>query len=97
MYEKLDRLRAEVAHRRRKVEYEKKKLRDSEERLKEAEDNQILADVGALNLTPEQLAEFLKLVSGKTPDHERIAQLYPSSDEVETEIKESEDEKDEED
>ena len=42
------------------------KLKAAEAKLQEAENSQILADVGALNLSPEQLAEFLKLAtSGK--------------------------------
>ena len=36
--------------------------------LREAENSQILADVGAMKLTPEQLAQFLQLAaSGKLP------------------------------
>ena len=66
MYEKLDKLRAEVERWKKKIEDDKVKLRQAEERLEKAENEQILADVGALNLKPEQLAEFLKLVaSGK--------------------------------
>lgn len=63
MYEKLDKLRADVRRWRRKLEDDKAKLKLAEQKLQEAENSQILADVGALNLTPEQLAEFLKLVS----------------------------------
>ena len=63
MYEKLDKLRAEVRRWRRKLEDDKAKLKLAEQKLQEAENSQILADVGALNLTPEKLAEFLKLLS----------------------------------
>lgn len=63
MYEKLDKLRADVRRWRRKLEDDKVKLKLAEQKLQEASNSQILADVGALNLTPEQLAEFLKLVS----------------------------------
>ena len=63
MYEKLDKLRAEVTRWEQKIEDDKAKLKQAQERLKEAEHSQIIADVGALNLSPEQLAEFLKLVT----------------------------------
>lgn len=62
MYERLDKLRAEVKKLENKVEADKKKLKAAEERLKEAENLQILSDVGAMNLTPEQLAQFLKMM-----------------------------------
>lgn len=62
MYEKLDRLRADVEKLKAKIEDDKNKLRLAEQRLKEAENAQILADVGAMNLTPEQLAQFLQMV-----------------------------------
>ena len=67
MYEKLDKLRAEVERCKKKVEDDRAKLKAAEEKLKEAESSQILADVGALNLSPEQLAEFLKLVTSAKP------------------------------
>ena len=63
MYERLDKLRAEVERCKRKVEDDRLRLKAAEQKLQEAENTQILADVGALNLSPEQLAEFLKLVS----------------------------------
>lgn len=64
MFEKLDKLRAEVERRKKKIEEDKLKLKQAEENLEKAENEQILADVGALNLKPEQLAEFLKLFAG---------------------------------
>ena len=68
VYEKLDRLRAEVERLKAKLEDDKARLRAAEMKLKEAENSQILADVGALNLTPEQLAQFLQLAaSGQLP------------------------------
>ena len=78
MYEKLDKLRAEVERCKKKIEDDKARLKNAEARLQEAENSQILEDVGALNLTPEQLAEFLKLVSAgkignvKTTIHEPV-------------------------
>ena len=64
MYEKLDKLRAEVKRWEQKIEDDKAKLRQAQEKLEKAENEQILADVGALKLKPEQLAEFLKLATG---------------------------------
>lgn len=63
MYEKLDKLRAEVERWKNRIEEDKGKLKLAEQKLQEAENTQILADVGALHLTPEQLAEFLKLAA----------------------------------
>ncbi len=67
-YEKLDKLRAEVERIKRKIAEEKVRLQAAEQRLQEAENSQILADVGAMKLTPEQLAEFLqRMKNGKNP------------------------------
>lgn len=63
MYEKLDKLRAEVGRCKNRIEDDKAKLKLAEQKLQEAENTQILADVGALHLSPEQLAEFLKLAA----------------------------------
>lgn len=62
MYERLDKLRAEVERIKKKIEDDKARLKAAELRLKNAENSQILADVGALNLSPEQLAQFLQMV-----------------------------------
>lgn len=66
MYEKLEKLRAEL----RRAEKRKKdadlKLKTAQERLKEAENAQILSDVGTFHMTPEQVAEFLKLAASGT-------------------------------
>lgn len=100
MYEKLDKLRAEVERCRRRVEADKRKLKDAEERLKDAESMQILADVNALNLTPEQLAEFLKLVTSGKPIVKTLESVFKKNtndnDPDEDEYDESEDTEDEE-
>ena len=62
MYERLDKLREEVKRRKKMIEVAKMRLKEAEEKLREAENSQILSDVGELNLSPEELAEFLKLV-----------------------------------
>ena len=100
MYEKLDKLRAEVERWKRRVESDKAKQKAAEDRLKEAESTQILADVNALNLSPEQLAEFLKQVASGKPlanTHElAVKHNANNNDPDEDEYDESEDTEDEE-
>lgn len=68
MYERLDKLRADLEKaRKRKVEAEAR-VKEAEEKLREAENTQVLNDVNALKLSPEQVAQFLKLAaSGQLP------------------------------
>ncbi|MBQ7616227.1 MAG: DUF4315 family protein [Butyrivibrio sp.] len=90
MYERLDKLRAEVERCRKKVEDDKLRLKAAEQKLQEAENSQILADVGALNLSPEQLAEFLKLVSNGQVGNVATGNTYAAaSKETVTETKEN--------
>lgn len=63
MYEKLDRLRGEVKRLRTRVEDDQARLKSAVEKLKKAENDQILSDVSAMNLGPEELAQFLQLMS----------------------------------
>ena len=75
MYEKLDKLRADLKRAREKKADIEARIKNLEQRLKEAEESQILTDVKQLNLTPEQLAKFLQLAtSGQLP--------MPGKDEV---------------
>ncbi|MGN0254401.1 MAG: DUF4315 family protein [Eubacterium sp.] len=68
MYEKLDKLRDEVRRATKKKKDADLRLKTAQEKLREAENSQILSDVGALNMTPEQVAQFLKMAaSGKLP------------------------------
>lgn len=68
MYEKLDKLRAELDRAKQRRADADAKVKQLEQKLKEAENTQILADVGALKLTPEQLAQFLQMAaSGQLP------------------------------
>ena len=62
MYEKLDKLREEVRRCERRFADAQSKLKAAQEKLREGEASQILSDVGALKLTPEQLAQVLSLV-----------------------------------
>ena len=57
-------LRAELDKARMKRAEADAKVKHLEQKLREAENSQILAEVGALKLTPEQLAEFLKMAAG---------------------------------
>ena len=68
MYEKLDKIRAELERARQRKADADAKVKQLEQKLKEAENTQILADVGALKLTPEQVAQFLQMAaSGQLP------------------------------
>lgn len=80
MYEKLDKLRAEVKRWEQRIEDDKAKLKLAQDKLKEAEHTQIIADVGALNLTPEQLAEFLKLAASGKLGGAETAEAYRSDE-----------------
>ncbi len=65
-YDKLERMRADIQRDKDKVAKLLEQIKHKEARLKVAENSQIVADVGALKLSPEQLGEFLALIeSGK--------------------------------
>ena len=68
MFERLDKLRADVEHCRKRVEQSRMKLKEAEDKLKEAEKMQILSDVKSMNLSPEQLNALLSLVSKNNAD-----------------------------
>ena len=63
MYEKLDKLRAELEKARQRRAEADAKVKQLEQRLKDAENSQILAEVGALKLSPEQLKMFLEMAA----------------------------------
>lgn len=68
MFERLEKLREDLERARRRRADVDVKVKALEEKLKEAENTQVLADVNALKLTPEQVAQFLQLVaSGQLP------------------------------
>ena len=54
MFEKLDKLRNDVTKAKKKQADAEQKVKDLEAKLQEAENTQVLADVNALNLSPEQ-------------------------------------------
>ena len=61
-YEKLDRIREDIKRDKAKVAKLQEQIKVKEAKLKEAEASQIVADVSAVNMTPEQLGEFLALI-----------------------------------
>ena len=63
MYEKLDKLRAELEKARQRRAEADAKVKQLEQRLKDAENTQILAEVGVLKLSPEQLKMFLEMAT----------------------------------
>lgn len=91
MYERLDKLREELARAQKRKDSADKKLKLAEERLREAENSQILSDVGALNLTPEQVSQFLRLAA--TGQLSEVCTLVSGSSEISEvcETKEGED------
>ena len=62
MYARLDRLRAELKKAVIKRDVAEEKVQQIEAKLKEEENRQIVCNVASYNLSPEQLAEFLKMV-----------------------------------
>ena len=68
MYDKLDKLRADLDRARQRRADAEAKVKQAEDKLREAENSQVLADVSALKLTPEQVAQFLQMAaSGQLP------------------------------
>jgi len=98
MYEKLDKLRAELGRAKQRRAEADAKVKQLEQKLKEAENTQILADVGALKLTPEQLAQFLQMAAGGQLEAPQPAVLQGSvvTQDDEDDYDESEDFEDEE-
>ena len=62
MYERLDKIRLDLEKAKQRRAEADAKVKQLEQKLKEAEASQIVADVGAMNMTPEQLGEFLALI-----------------------------------
>lgn len=90
MYEKLDKLRAELEKARQRRTEADAKVKQLEQRLKDAENTQILAEVGALKLSPEQLKMFLEMAtSGQLGTTEPA--VMKGSTEVKEDIKNDED------
>ena len=68
MYEKLDKIRGDLVKAKLRRDEADTKVKALEDKLQEAENSQVLADVSALKLTPEQVAQFLQLAAaGQLP------------------------------
>ena len=87
-----------------KVAKLQEQIKVKEAKLKEAEASQIVADVGAMNLTPEQLGEFLALIqsgnlnellSGKTKIVTTVSSSEVNEEENEDLYEDEEDENNE--
>jgi len=59
MYERLERLREELKKATKRRDEADAKVKSVSEKLKNAENDQILAEIGTMKLTPEQVAEIL--------------------------------------
>ena len=84
MYEKLDKLRAELEKARQRRAEVDAKVKQLEQRLKDAENTQILAEVGALKLSPEQLKMFLEMATSG-----QLGNAEPTVIKGSTEVKDS--------
>lgn len=101
-YDKLDRMRNDILRDKKKVAKLQEQIKQKEAKLKEAEAGQILADVGAMNMSPEQLAQFLALIqSGQlngmlagnvsVPTEEPVIEEKASEEEEDLDYEEEED------
>lgn len=63
MYAKLDKIRADLQKAIAKRDEDDRKVKQLEEKLRQEEAAQIVNDVTAYNLSPEQLAQFLQLAN----------------------------------
>ena len=93
MYARLDRLRSELKKAVIKRDAAEEKVQQIEAKLKEEENRQIVCNVASYNLSPEQLAEFLKMVkdgklqemlNGNVPIPADIETDKPDIDDVKT-------------
>ena len=93
MYARLDRLRSELKKAVIKRDAAEEKVQQIEAKLKEEENRQIVCNVASFNMSPEQLAEFLKMVkdgklqemlNGNVPIPADIETDKPDIDDVKT-------------
>ncbi len=81
VYERLEKIRGDLQRAKEAREKADQRVKQLEQRLKEAENSQILADVGALKLSPEQLAQVLSMLkSGQLPNGEVPEKSEPISE-----------------
>lgn len=63
MFEKLNRIRDELEKAKQRRAEADAKVKQLEAKLKAAENNQIIADVSAMKLSPEQVSQFLAMLA----------------------------------
>ena len=63
MFEKLNRIRDELERAKQRRAEADAKVKQLEAKLKAAENNQIIADVSAMKLSPEQVSQFLAMLA----------------------------------
>lgn len=82
MYERIDRLRDELDRAKKRKAEADQRVKNCEEKLKAAENNQIIAEVNALKIKPEELAKLLQLATAqKSPDgFDDVADAFTKSD-----------------
>ena len=61
-YDNLERMRKDIARDKKKAEALQEQIKEKEEKLKQAEGARVVADVVALQLSPEQVGAVLELV-----------------------------------
>ena len=88
-YEKLDRIREDIRRDKDKLAKLQGQIKSKEAKLKEAEASQIIADVGAMNMSPEQLGEFLALI--QSGDLNKLLKQNSKADEADKKEQESDD------
>lgn len=84
MFEKLDKLREEVRRCEKRRDEANERLKAAQAKLKEAEASQILSDVGALKLSPEEVAKLLQLAASgqlSAPTTESKTETVTTADE----------------
>ena len=95
MYERLDKLREEVKRCEKRRDDANERLKAAQAKLKEAEASQILSDVGALKLTPEEVARLLQLAASgelSIPGTEKNSTMPETEEYVDGSIEVAEDE-----
>lgn len=88
-YEKLDRIREDIRRDKDKLAKLQGQIKSKEAKFKEAEASQIIADVGAMNMSPEQLGEFLALI--QSGDLNKLLKQNSKADEADKKEQESDD------
>ena len=76
MYERIERLREDLERARKRKAEAEQRVKTCEARLREAETNQILAEVGALKLKPEEVARLLQLAQEKEKEGQSTAVVF---------------------